>query len=180
MPRFRTLAEVPILILTGHGSEEIAARALRAHAADYLMKPFTLGELRASVARAVRPPSPPPDPADPFARVHCHTTGHLAEPHTTTSLAQEVGVSERHLRRLFQDSCGHTPRCHLAVLRVRQAADLLDRSRLGIKQVVDTVGFANLRTFGRAFKQIYGVTPATFRGRARRGDARQDAPTVRP
>lgn len=179
MPRFRALADVPILILTGHGSEEIAARALRARATDYLVKPFSLGALRASVARAVQSPDTGPDPLDPILCTHRHLAGHLDAPHTATSLAKDIGVSERQHRRMFQSACGHTPRRYYSLLRLRRAADLLRQTRLAIKQVMEAVGFSTRRTFDRAFKREYGVTPSAFRRHARLGDRSRDVPAVR-
>jgi DNA-binding response OmpR family regulator len=65
--RFRALAPVPILLLTGHSSEDLAIRALRAKVDDYLKKPPALTELYAALARLVpradgQPPSPPGRP----------------------------------------------------------------------------------------------------------------------
>jgi len=51
--RFREISKAPILILTGYGSEEMAVRALRAQANDYLRKPMTMPELRAALARLI-------------------------------------------------------------------------------------------------------------------------------
>lgn len=45
--------EMPVIILTGHGSEEAARVGLALGAADYLMKPCDLDELLAKVAIAV-------------------------------------------------------------------------------------------------------------------------------
>jgi DNA-binding response OmpR family regulator len=61
--QFRALAPLPILLLTGHSSEDLAIRALRAKVDDYLKKPPALTELYAALGRLVprtdgRPPSP--------------------------------------------------------------------------------------------------------------------------
>jgi DNA-binding response OmpR family regulator len=52
--KLRALSPAPILILTGHGSEELAARALRARVSDYLKKPVSLAEIRGALARVTR------------------------------------------------------------------------------------------------------------------------------
>jgi DNA-binding response OmpR family regulator len=52
--RFRAISPAPILVLTAYGSEEVAARALRAGVSDYLRKPFNLEDLKASLSRLVR------------------------------------------------------------------------------------------------------------------------------
>ncbi len=45
--------DMPVIILTGHGSEEAARDGLGLGAADYLMKPCDLDELLAKIALAV-------------------------------------------------------------------------------------------------------------------------------
>lgn len=51
--KFRVISKAPILILTGHGSEEVAVRALRAQANDYMRKPMSMQELRNVLARLI-------------------------------------------------------------------------------------------------------------------------------
>lgn len=43
-----------VIVITGHGEKEVAVKALRQGAADYLEKPFDLDELTHSVRRALR------------------------------------------------------------------------------------------------------------------------------
>ena len=76
-------------------------------------------------------------------------------------IAQAVGISERHLRRLFaaQDS---SVADHLLVRRLDRAReDLLD-PRLRASTVAETAyrcGFASHAHFSRAFKQRFSLTP---------------------
>jgi DNA-binding response OmpR family regulator len=67
--RFRTLSQAPILILTGHGSEEVAVGALRAKVSEYLKKPVSLLEFRAALARLTSPAEGVPDPVDRARRL---------------------------------------------------------------------------------------------------------------
>jgi DNA-binding response OmpR family regulator len=48
--------EMPVIILTGHGSEQAARDGLALGAADYLMKPCDLDELLAKIAVAIHKP----------------------------------------------------------------------------------------------------------------------------
>lgn len=45
--------ELPVVLLTAHGSERLAARAMRSGAFDYVPKPFELDEIEAVVERAL-------------------------------------------------------------------------------------------------------------------------------
>lgn len=45
-------AELPVIFMTGHGDVEMAVAAMKAGAADFLIKPYALGELIRAVGRA--------------------------------------------------------------------------------------------------------------------------------
>jgi putative nucleotidyltransferase with HDIG domain len=45
--------EMPIIIITGHGTLDVAIRALKLGAQGFLLKPFTTADLRSSVAEAL-------------------------------------------------------------------------------------------------------------------------------
>src|SRR5262249_22036711 len=47
-------ARVPVILITGHGTTELAIEAMKAGAYEYLLKPLELPELRAVVERAVQ------------------------------------------------------------------------------------------------------------------------------
>lgn len=54
---------IPTIVMTFHGTEETAVRALRLGARDYLIKPFTVEEMQGALERALKPspqPAPPP------------------------------------------------------------------------------------------------------------------------
>ncbi|MFN8457531.1 MAG: response regulator [Anaerolineae bacterium] len=45
---------IPTIVMTFHGTEETAVKALRLGACDYLIKPFTLDEMQAALERAAK------------------------------------------------------------------------------------------------------------------------------
>ena len=51
---------------------------------------------------------------------------------------------------------------YLAVLRCRQAAHLLLESEMTMLDIAMNVGFECLRTFYRAFKNCYDMTPTQY------------------
>lgn len=70
---------IPTIVMTFHGTEETAVRALRLGACDYLIKPFTIDEMQAALHRAAKskPPSTPT-----LKRL---TTGLLTMPENTST-----------------------------------------------------------------------------------------------
>ncbi|HVK13280.1 MAG TPA: sigma-54 dependent transcriptional regulator [Gemmataceae bacterium] len=53
--QIRTLdARIPVVLVTGHGTTDLAIEAMKEGAFDYLLKPLELGDLRELIGRAVR------------------------------------------------------------------------------------------------------------------------------
>jgi AraC family transcriptional regulator of adaptative response / DNA-3-methyladenine glycosylase II len=89
---------------------------------------------------------------------------------TEDDLAARLGVSARHLRRLFVEHVGTTPD-HLArSRRAHFARRLLDDTDLAIGQVAAAAGYGSVRQFNRACQQVFGATPTELRGRRRTTD----------
>jgi two-component system response regulator PilR (NtrC family) len=61
----RTCADVPVAVITAHGSMDNAVAALKAGAFDYLSKPVSLEQLRALVKSALEVPKPQVKPVKP-------------------------------------------------------------------------------------------------------------------
>ena len=87
------------------------------------------------------------------------------------ALAQRLGVSDRHLRRIFATEHGVTPLQYLQTRRLLLAKQLLTDTHLPMSQVALTSGFKSLRRFNAAFSDNYRMSPSRLRG-----DAAQDEP----
>lgn len=83
----------------------------------------------------------------------------------TLELAAVLHVSYRTLHRRFQRAAGMAPRAYLQSLRVEQAKELLESSRLGLAQIVDQVGYSDVSAFRRLFARSTGLSPAQYRQR---------------
>lgn len=90
---------------------------------------------------------------------------HPAQPHDVRSLAARIGVSPRHLSRLFRDEVGITPASWVEAARVSAARLLLEEGNIVPKQVAAECGFSSVDTLRRAFMRVVGVTPAEYRKR---------------
>ncbi len=77
------------------------------------------------------------------------------------SLCDRVGVSERHLRRVFEDGIGISPKDWLRQERMVAARSLL-REGSPIKEVAIDLGFTTAKMFSRDFQLFYGVKPTDF------------------
>lgn len=162
--RLRALSLAPILILTGHSSEDAAIGAIRIGVQDYPKKPFTLSDLEAALRRLV----PCPEGA---ASLAARTRGLLEDyppkAFRATVFARQMGVSEVQLRRCFRAAYGMTPAQYLLEIRLQRASGLLCTTSLGLGEIAFQVGVPNTKWFRKCFKRHLGVSPKVYRSNAR-------------
>ena len=83
------------------------------------------------------------------------------------ALAMRIGVSERHLRRVFAAEFGVSPAAYLASRRLQLGRRLLRESAMSVLDVALTTGFRSLRTFNVRYRSAYGEAPRSARGARR-------------
>ena len=81
-------------------------------------------------------------------------------------IAARLGVTDRHLRRIFQQAHGVTPIDYLSTQRLLLAKQLLTDTDLPVTQVALASGHASLRRFNAAFVQRYRMNPSALRKQA--------------
>lgn len=91
----------------------------------------------------------------------------LEEPLSTDDLAGHVGVSRRHLERLFKKYLQTVPSKYYLQLRMELARQLLQQSDKAILQVGLACGFSTASYFSTAYRNHYGITPREERKRLR-------------
>ncbi|MFP1680671.1 DNA-3-methyladenine glycosylase 2 [Alloalcanivorax sp. C16-2] len=84
------------------------------------------------------------------------------------ALAVELGVTDRHLRRVFRDQYGVTPVAYAQTRRLLLAKQLLTDTRLPVTEVALAAGFGSLRRFNALFQQRYRLKPSSLRRRGAR------------
>ena len=80
-----------------------------------------------------------------------------------TQLAARLGVSDRHLRRIFEARLGITPLQYLQTQRLLTAKHLLTDTTLSATQVALASGFGSVRRFNDAFARQYRLNPTQLR-----------------
>ena len=78
-------------------------------------------------------------------------------------LAARLGVSSRHVRRIFEAQLGVTPMQYLQTRRLLTARQLLADTDLPVAQVALVSGFASVRRFNAAFVEHYRLNPTQSR-----------------
>ena len=79
------------------------------------------------------------------------------------AFAQRLGMSARHLRRLFKEEIGRTPKQISDANRLNFARRLIVETPVPIMTVARSAGFASLRRFNDAFKKRFERAPSQLR-----------------
>jgi transcriptional regulator GlxA family with amidase domain len=82
-----------------------------------------------------------------------------------SDLARAVAVSERTLARRFTLATGQTPHGYLQAVRLQAARALLEIGDMPVQSVAVQVGYNDVSSFTRLFKDAVGLTPGAYRGR---------------
>jgi AraC family transcriptional regulator of adaptative response / DNA-3-methyladenine glycosylase II len=86
-------------------------------------------------------------------------------------IAARLGVTDRHLRRIFRQAHAVTPIDYLSTQRLLLAKQLLTDTDMPVTQVALASGHASLRRFNAAFMQRYRMNPSALRKQASNGPA---------
>ena len=78
-------------------------------------------------------------------------------------LAERLGVSSRHLRRLFIRHLGASPSAVAKTRRLHFAKKLIDETRLSMTDVALASGFGCVRRFNAVIRKTYNRTPGQIR-----------------
>jgi AraC family transcriptional regulator of adaptative response / DNA-3-methyladenine glycosylase II len=86
------------------------------------------------------------------------------------ALGARLGVSPRHLRRLFAEHLGVTPDQLGRSRRAHFARRLLDDTDLRVADIAFASGFGSVRQLNRACLELFRATPTALRARRRAAD----------
>ena len=78
-------------------------------------------------------------------------------------LSDRLGVTSRHLRRLFTKHLGASPLAVAHTQRLHFAKRLIDETALSMGHISSAAGYGSIRRFNDTFKKTYGRTPRELR-----------------
>lgn len=117
--------------------------------------------------------SPVPRAAELRTKIHHYVDTHLAEPSLgPLEIASAVGISVRHLHRLFLVT-GSTLGDYIRARRLNGCRSDLLNPRLRDKTITEIAfcwGFSDSAHFSHAFRKYFGVSPRAFREADRQAD----------
>ena len=90
---------------------------------------------------------------------------------TIEDLATRLGVTSRHLRRLFTRHLGASPLAVAHTQRLHFAKQLIDQTRLPMQDIAVAAGYGSTRRFNDSFVKTYGRSPRELRRAGEEPDA---------
>src|SRR5262249_9715362 len=166
-------ARIPVILVTGHGTTELAIEAIKEGAYEYLLKPLELAELRELIDRAVRssrlmrvpaamPEVEPAPPAGDFLIGRCpamqevyKAIGRVAAQDVTVLLLGESGTGKGLVARAIYQHAQRAGQPFLAVNCAAIPETLLESELFGHEKGAFTG--ADRRRIGK-FEQCHGGT----------------------
>jgi transcriptional regulator GlxA family with amidase domain len=79
------------------------------------------------------------------------------------TVAGIAGISPRHFKRRFKQATGELPLKYLQQVRINAAKDLLETTRKPIEEITWDVGYRDVSSFCRLFRQVTEMTLGTYR-----------------
>lgn len=95
-------------------------------------------------------------------QITAHLQENLSCPLQLSEIAQQFGLSERSLARLFQSDLRMSYIKYLRTLRIIHALELLATTKFSLNEIAFKVGYDSFPTFSNMFYQMVGVRPKTY------------------
>lgn len=101
--------------------------------------------------------------ADALQSVLLYLNDHYREPLTRQEIAAAVGYNVSYISHIFSDALHTTLTDYLTNLRLAEATQLLQSTRIPVGRIALDLGFGSIRSFNRIFSQKAGISPRDFR-----------------
>ena len=79
------------------------------------------------------------------------------------TLAEHVGLSYSHVRKIFNDETGENIVNYINNMRIEEAQRLLRQTNMNINDIALSLGYNNKQSFNRFFKKYVGINPGEYR-----------------
>lgn len=183
-------SHIPVILLTSLGSEEKQLEGLKAGVSDYITKPFTF-EILASRIRnllmqqellqkrfqkqiEVNPSEITITPVDEkFLKQALEIVEkNIDRPEfSVEDFSRDMFMNRVTLYRKILSITGKTPIEFIRLIRLKRAAQLLQKSGMSVSEIAYEVGFNNPKNFAKAFKEEFGITPSQYAAGKGNGNA---------
>ena len=175
-------SHIPIILLTANTLNEDKILGFEAGADEYITKPFNVGVLQARIRnllikKAEQRTMLNEHPGSDISEVHLPsldekllekvikiTNDKMADTDFgVDELSKMIGMSSVYLNKKMSALTGKTTSEYVRTIRLKRAAQLLEKSDLTISEVAYEVGYNSPKYFSKYFKDEYGILPSEYR-----------------
>ena len=174
---------IPVVLLTARTAVEHTVEGLRIGADDYITKPFNINILVSRCNNLVnsriqlqekftKQPqafaqilATNPMDKEMLDRAMTIIEKHLDDSEfNVNTFAREMGMARTNLFSKLKAVTGQTPNEFILTIRLKKGAIMLrNNPELNITEISDKVGFSSSRYFSKCFKDVYRVSPMSYR-----------------
>jgi signal transduction histidine kinase/ligand-binding sensor domain-containing protein/DNA-binding response OmpR family regulator len=174
-------SHIPVILLTARSAAEPKLEAFQVGANDYVTKPFSFEMLQSRIRNLlaqqeamrrlfqkqieVNPSEISITSVDEqFIRQSIDTVEqHISNPEfSVEDLSRALHMSRVALYKKLLALTGKSPLDFIKTIRLKRAAQLLEKSQFTISEIAYEVGFNNPKYFARTFKKEFGVLPSEY------------------
>ena len=179
--------QIPVILLTAMIGEQVELQGLQTGATDFVSKPCNYEVLLSKIKNIVQhhatvrktyqrqvqagpAPVQPLSADDQFLRdVLAHIEKEISNPDLSVEeLSTQFHTSRSTFYKRVVLLTGKTPVEFIRHIRLRRAADLLEKSQLNVAEIAYEVGFNNPKYFTQYFKAQFGCIPSAYRSNTKR------------
>jgi len=183
----KTTSHIPVILLTAKTGEEEQCKSLETGADDYITKPFNFQLLEAkiesliNIRRELRKTfrnnltiEPRDITITSLDEQFIEKALDLVEKnmakadYTVEELSHNLGLSRTLLYKKILALTGKPPLEFIRTLRLKRAAQLLQKSQLNVSEVAFRVGFNDPKYFRKHFKNEFGILPSRYSEKSRK------------
>ena len=174
-------SHIPVILLTAKNSQESKLTGFSLGADDYIEKPFTSKLLKARVKNLIDQRRLLIENFSKWFRLQpneviipdndkefLEKTIQIIENHISDSdldielLASEMAVSRAQLYRKLKALTNYSTNQFIRMIRIKRAAQILEKGQLNISEVMDKIGFSNYSHFNNCFREYFGKSPKEY------------------
>ncbi|MCD8101146.1 MAG: response regulator [Alistipes sp.] len=173
-------SHMPVILLTGHVSDEYQLIGAQAGADAYIAKPFSIKLLYTRIVKFIEqrehlqqkfshePGARLSTESDRdkafFNKLHELIEANLRKHDLTVDeLMKGMGMSRNAFYQKVKGVTGQTPNEYLRTVRLKKAAGMFSDPELNVSEVAYRVGFDDPLYFSKCFKASFGRTPTQYR-----------------
>lgn len=177
-------SHIQVILLTARSTEESELAGRKSGADAYLKKPFNIEILRLKLLNSIQlkeklkirfrtesilEPSEVPytSPDETFLQnaMEIIESGLSDSNLNVEMMAKELGISRSKLYVSLKALTGQSPNELVRTVRLKRAAQLIERSDYSIKEIMVKTGFNTASYFSKCFKRQFGVLPSEYTNR---------------